>query len=137
MLNQPKKTKYRKCFKLRNLPKTSTHAHKLGEKTCFAVIASQPGYLNTQQIEAARQTIRRKVKREGKLEIPLFPNIPITKKASAARMGKGKGKVDHWVVSLAAGRTVFLLYGIEPKQGLPALRSGVNKLPIKLKIYQL
>lgn len=137
MLIQPKKTKYRKFFKPRGVPKNSTKTQKLSESNCFALIAMQSGFLNGKQIEAARQNIRRKVKREGKLEILVFPDIAISRKASAARMGKGKGKVDHWVAALSAGMPVFFLYGVEAEQGIPALQSGANKLPIKLKIYQL
>ena len=137
MTTQPKITKYRKYFKPRKLPKNSKKIHRLGELNHFALVALESGFLNGRQLEAARQNIRRKVKREGKLEITVFPDIAITRKASAARMGKGKGKVDHWVASLSAGRTVFTLYGIDPEQGIPALQSGANKLPMKLKIYQL
>nr|QWK44208.1 ribosomal protein L16 [Akkesiphycus lubricus] len=137
MLPQPKKTKYRKYFKPRGLPRNSTQTHKLGELTCFALVAMESGYVNGRQIEAARQNIRRKVKREGKLEILIFPDIPVSRKASAARMGKGKGKVDHWIAALSAGRTIFLLYGIDAEQGIPALLSGANKLPLRLKIYKL
>lgn len=137
MLTQPKKTKYRKYFKPRGLPKNLTKTYKLGEQNCFALIAMESGYLNGRQIEAARQNIRRKVRREGKLEILAFPDIAVSQKALAARMGKGKGKVNHWVAAIAAGRAVFILYGIDPEQGVPALLSGANKLPMKLKIYQL
>lgn len=137
MLIQPKKTKYRKYFKPRGLPKNSTKTHKLKELNCFALVAKNSGFMNGKQIEAARQNIRRKVKREGKLEILVFPDIAISRKPLAARMGKGKGKVSHWVASLAAGQTVFRLYGIEAEQGIPALQAGAKKLPIRLKIYQL
>jgi len=137
MLTQPKKTKYRKYFKPRRLPKNSTNTSNLGEQNCFALIAMESGYLNGRQIEAARQNIRRKVRREGKLQILTFPDIAVSQKALAARMGKGKGKVNHWVTAVAAGRAVFILYGIDSEQGIPALRSGANKLPMKLKIYQL
>lgn len=136
MLTQPKKTKYRKYFKPRGVPKNSTKTHKLNELNYFALIALESGFLNGKQLEAARQNIRRKVKREGKLEIKILPDIAISRKASAARMGKGKGKVDHWVASISAGKTVFILYGINAEQGIPALQAGANKLPIKLKIYQ-
>ena len=95
------------------------------------------GYINGQQIEAARQNIRRKIKREGKLEIPILTDIPISRKPTAARMGKGKGKVNNWVASLPAGKPLFLLYGISEEVGLPALQSGANKLPFKIKIYKL
>nr|QWK44531.1 ribosomal protein L16 [Dictyoneurum californicum] len=134
---QPKKTKYRNYFKPRGFPNTLTKIHKLSELTCFALITLESGYLNGRQIESARQTIRRKVKREGKLQILIFPDIAISRKASAARMGKGKGKVDHWITSISAGQTLFLLYGINAEQGIPALHSGANKLPLKVKIYQL
>lgn len=137
MLTQPKKTKYRKYFKPRKVPNNSTQTHSLGESNCFALVAMESHFLNGRQIEAARQNIRRKVKREGKLEILVFPDIAISRKASAARMGKGKGKVDHWVTSISAGKTLFTLYGIDAEQGIPALQSGANKLPMKLKIYQL
>ena len=137
MNTQPKKTKYRKYFKPRKTPKISTRTHKLSELNLFALVSLQSGFLNGKQIEAARQNIRRKVKREGKLEIPILTDLAITKKPSAARMGKGKGKVDHWVVSLSAGKTIFLLYGVEAEQGIPALLSGANKLPIKFKVYKL
>nr|YP_448652.1 ribosomal protein L16 [Desmarestia viridis]AAS79038.1 ribosomal protein L16 [Desmarestia viridis] len=137
MLTQPKKTKYRKYFKPRSLPKSSSKTHKLGEHNCFALVTMESGYLNGRQLEAARQNIRRKVKREGKLEILTLPDIAVSHKALAARMGKGKGKVNHWVAAISAGRAIFRLYGIDPEQGIPALRSGANKLPIKLKIHQL
>lgn len=137
MLIQPKKTKYRKYFKPRIIPKNSTKIQKLKKLNFFALVAIESGFLNGRQIEAARQNIRRKVKREGKLEILVFPDIAISQKASAARMGKGKGKVDHWVASLSAGKNVFLLYGVEEEQAVPALKSGANKLPIKLKILKL
>lgn len=137
MTIQPKKTKYRKYFKPREIPNNSTKTHKLSELNCFALIAVESGFLNAKQIESARQNIRRKVKREGKLEITIFPDIAISKKASAARMGKGKGKVDHWISAVSAGKPVFLLYGIDAEQGIPALQSGANKLPIRLKIFQL
>lgn len=134
---QPKKTKYRKYFKPRKIPKISTKLHKLNELNIFALVSMESGFLNGKQIEAARQNIRRKVKREGKLEIPILTDLPISKKPSAARMGKGKGKVDYWVASLPAGKTVFLLYGVDAEQGIPALLSGANKLPINFKIYRL
>nr|QWE50998.1 ribosomal protein L16 [Phaeophyceae sp.] len=137
MLTQPKKTKYRKSFKPRGLPHNSNKSCHLGEYNFFAIIAAESGYLNAKQMEAARQNIRRKISREGKLLLLLSPNIPITKTASSARMGKGKGKVNHWVTSIAAGQKIFILYGIDREQGIPALYSGANKLPLKLKIREL
>ena len=137
MLIQPKKTKYRKYFKPRKSLKACNRPQKLAETGYFALIATESGFVDGRQIEAARQTIRRKAKREGRLEISILPDITITRKASAARMGKGKGKVDHWVAALTAGKTLFLLRGVSPEQGIPALKSGANKLPMKFKIKQL
>nr|YP_009364838.1 ribosomal protein L16 [Fucus distichus]ARI50026.1 ribosomal protein L16 [Fucus distichus] len=134
---QPKKTKYRKYFKPRILPKILAKTQKLNELNCFALIPIQSVYINGQQIEAARQNIRRKIKREGKLEIPILTDIPISRKPTAARMGKGKGKIHNWVASLSAGKPLFLLYGIIEEVGLPALQSGANKLPFKVKICKL
>ncbi|CAN0301115.1 unnamed protein product [Pylaiella littoralis] len=82
MPTQPNKTKYRKYFKPRGIPNTSTKTQKLNESNSFALIAIESGFLNVKQIEAARQNIRRKVKREGKLQILAFPDIAISKKAS-------------------------------------------------------
>ena len=137
MLLQPKKTKYKKYFKPRALPKTTTKTQKLDELNCFALISLKSGYINGQQLEAARQNIRRKVKREGKLEIPLLADKAISNKPTAARMGKGKGKVDHWVACISAGNPIFLLYGIDKERGFPALKAGANKLPLKIKIHEL
>lgn len=134
---QPKKTKYRKYFKPRVSPKNYTKKQTLSQLKCFALVPLQSGYLNEQQIEAARQNIRRKVKRQGRLEIPILTDIAISRKPTAARMGKGKGKLSYWVTSLPAGKPLFLLYGINEEQGLPALRAGANKLPFQFKIYKL
>nr|YP_009330418.1 rpL16 [Coccophora langsdorfii]ANS72190.1 rpL16 [Coccophora langsdorfii] len=134
MLSQPKKTKYRKYFKPRSLPKNTTKTQKLAEHSCFALISLESGYINGQQLEAARQNIRRKVKREGKLEIALLTDKAISNKPTAARMGKGKGKVKHWVASISAGKPIFFLYGIDSERGFPALKAGANKLPLKIKI---
>ena len=135
---QPKKTKYRKYFKPRILPKILAKTLKLNELNCCALLPIiQSGYINGQQIETARQNIRRKIKREGKLDIPILTDIPISRKPTAAKMGKGKEKVNNRVASLPAGKPLFLLYGIIEEVGLPALQSGANKLPFKAKIYKL
>nr|YP_009058555.1 ribosomal protein L16 [Sargassum hemiphyllum]AIM19578.1 ribosomal protein L16 [Sargassum hemiphyllum]UDY71302.1 ribosomal protein L16 [Sargassum hemiphyllum var. chinense] len=137
MLLQPKKTKYKKYFKPRSLPRITTKAQKLNEQNCFAIISLKSGYLNVQQLEAARQNIRRKIKREGKLEIVPLADKTVSNKPTSARMGKGKGKVNHWIAPILAGKPIFLLYGIDKEQGIPALRAGANKLPLKIKIQNL
>nr|YP_009049397.1 ribosomal protein L16 [Sargassum horneri]AIE46192.1 ribosomal protein L16 [Sargassum horneri]AWW89655.1 ribosomal protein L16 [Sargassum horneri]AWW89692.1 ribosomal protein L16 [Sargassum horneri]AWW89729.1 ribosomal protein L16 [Sargassum horneri]AWW89766.1 ribosomal protein L16 [Sargassum horneri] len=137
MLLQPKKTKYKKYFKPRALPKITTKTQKLSEPGCFAIISLESGYINVQQLEAARQNIRRKIKREGKLEILPLADKAISNKPTSARMGKGKGKVNHWVAPILAGKPLLLLHGINKEQGLPALKAGANKLPLKIKILDL
>lgn len=133
---QPKKTKYRKYYKPRQLPQASTQTHRLKPIASLALVALESAYLNGRQIEAARQGIRRKIKRQGRLKIQIFPDIGISHKSSASRMGKGKGKVDHWVGRLSAGQIVFQLTGIPIKEGISALKCGANKLPLKLQIYK-
>lgn len=133
---QPKKTKYRKYYKPRQLPKVSTQAYRLQPDSSLVLIATQSAYLNGQQIEAARQSIRRAIKRQGRLKINLSTDIGVSNKSSASRMGKGKGKVNHWVGGLSAGQTLFKLTGIPVKEGMIALKRGANKLPIKLQIYK-
>nr|YP_009502534.1 ribosomal protein L16 [Sargassum yezoense]YP_010485625.1 ribosomal protein L16 [Sargassum fulvellum]YP_010485662.1 ribosomal protein L16 [Sargassum macrocarpum]AWV83131.1 ribosomal protein L16 [Sargassum yezoense]UVW81697.1 ribosomal protein L16 [Sargassum fulvellum]UVW81771.1 ribosomal protein L16 [Sargassum macrocarpum] len=137
MLLQPKKTKYKKYFKPRSLPRITTKTQKLNEQNCFAIISLESGYINVQQLEAARQNIRRKIKREGKLEIIPLADKAISNKPTSARMGKGKGKGNHWVAPISAGKPILLLYGIDKEQGFPALKAGANKLPLKIKIRDL
>lgn len=133
---QPKKTKYRKYYKPRQLPKALTQTHKLKPISSLILVALESAYLNGRQIEAARQGIRRKIKRQGRLKIHLFTDIGVSHKSSASRMGKGKGKVNHWVGGLSAGQTIFKLTGIPIKEGISALKCGANKLPLKLQIYK-
>lgn len=137
MLLQPKKTKYKKYFKPRLLPRVTTKTQKLNEQNCFAIISLESGYINVRQLEAARQNIRRKIKREGKLEIVPLADKAISNKPTSARMGKGKGKVNYWVAPISAGKPILLLYGIDKEHGFPALKAGANKLPLKIKIQDL
>ena len=133
---QPKKTKYRKYYKPRQLPKASVKIHKLQPNSFLVLVATESAYLNSKQIEAARQSIRRTIKRKGRLKIHLFTDIGISNKSSASRMGKGKGKVSYWVGKLSAGQTLFELTGIPLKEGTLALKRGANKLPLKLQVYK-
>nr|YP_009050506.1 ribosomal protein L16 [Sargassum fusiforme]AIG23773.1 ribosomal protein L16 [Sargassum fusiforme]QJC59480.1 ribosomal protein L16 [Sargassum fusiforme] len=137
MLLQPQKTRYKKYFKPRSLPKITIKTQKLNEQDCFAIIALKSGYINVQQLEAARQNIRRKIKREGKLEIIPLADKAVSNKPTSARMGKGKGKVNHWIAPILAGNPIFILYGTNKEQGFPALKAGANKLPLKIKIQEL
>lgn len=131
---QPKKTKYKKYHKPRRIPSQTTKLPILKPNSYLSLVAMESSYITGRQIEAARQIIRRKLKRKGRLKIPVYPDLPITNKPTAARMGKGKGKVSYWVARIDAGRPVFTLTGILAHEGIPALKSGAGKLPIKLKV---
>ena len=131
---QPSKTKYKKYHKPRQVPNQVGKLQSLKPISSLSLIAVESSYITGRQIEAARQIIRRKLKRKGRLRILLYPDLPITNKPTAARMGKGKGKVSYWVARADAGRPVFTLTGILAHEGIPALKSGALKLPIKLKV---
>ena len=91
--------------------------------------------ITAKQIEAARRAITRKIKRKGKVWICIFPDLPITAKATESRMGKGKGAVSHWVARVGGGTTLFEICGVPMHVASEALRSGSKKLPIKTQIF--
>ena len=134
MLRQPKKTKYNKYFKPRRLPQSWNKMKELQPMLTYSLVALESSFINYSQIEAARQIIRRTIKRRGKLEIYVLPDIGISNKSSGARMGKGKGKVKRWVGSVAAGKTVFKLIGIKRSEAILALKKGANKLPLAFRV---
>jgi large subunit ribosomal protein L16 len=94
--------------------------------------AMEEGYLRARHIEAARQTIRRKLERQGKLWIHAFPDLPITQKPTELRMGKGKGSVSYWAVRVPAGKMLFEIEGVSRTSAYNALRSGAQKLPFRV-----
>jgi len=128
----PKRTKYRKVMKGRNRGKAAS-----GNKLAFgdiAVKAVEAGRINSRQIEAARITSTRKIKRQGKIWIRVFPAKPLTAKPLETRMGKGKGPVDQWVMNIKPGRIIFEMAGVEHGLAREALMLAVHKLPFKCKI---
>jgi large subunit ribosomal protein L16 len=133
MFLQPRKTKYKKTRKGR-LKKLEFKANtiRFGDLGLKAEIA---GIITARQIEAARRAIARKIKRKGKIWICIFPDLPITAKATESRMGKGKGAVSHWVARVRGGTTLFEICGIPTHIAIEALKSGSKKLPIKTKIF--
>jgi large subunit ribosomal protein L16 len=133
MFLQPKKTKYKKTRKGK-LKKLEFKANTLrfGELGLKAKVA---GLITARQIEAARRAIARKIKRKGKIWICIFPDLPITAKATESRMGKGKGAVSYWVARVRGGTTLFEICGIPKHIAIEALRSGSQKLPVKTKIF--
>jgi len=129
MFLQPKKVKYKKSYKGK-FSKLEFRSNKLK----FGIIglkAVESGTISAKQIESARQAINRKIKRKGKLWIRIFPFLPITKKPTEVRMGKGKGSFDHWAVKVKGGTVLFELCGITLKKSITAFNTGKAKLPIK------
>lgn len=133
MFLQPRKTKYKKTRKGR-LKKLEFKANTLrfGE---FGLKAQVSGMITARQIESARRTIARKIKRKGKIWICIFPDLPITAKPTESRMGKGKGAVSHWASRVRGGTTLFEVCGVPFHIAVEALKSGSKKLPIKTKIF--
>jgi large subunit ribosomal protein L16 len=126
---QPKQTKYRKQQKGRNRGLASRgNKVSFGE---FGVKAMARGHLTARQLEAARRTISRYVKRGGKLWIRIFPDKPITKKPLEVRQGKGKGNVEFWVVPVQPGRVLYEMEGVTEEVAREAFRLAAAKLPIK------
>ena len=133
MFLQPRKTKYKKTRKGK-LRKLEFKANKLrfGEVGLKATVA---GLITARQIEAARRAIARKIKRKGKIWICIFPDLPVTAKATESRMGKGKGVVSHWAARVRGGTTLFEICGIPYHIAVEALQVGSQKLPVKTKIF--
>ena len=133
MFLQPRKTKYRKTRKgrLKKL-EFKSNSVKFGELGLKAQVA---GMITANQIEAARRTMARKIKRKGKIWIRIFPDLPITAKPTESRMGKGKGAVSYWVARVRGGTTLFEICGIPKHIAIEALKAGSKKLPIKTKIF--
>lgn len=126
---QPKKTKFRKQMKGRNRGLANVGAKvSFGE---FGMKATDRGRITARQIEAARRTITRKVKRGGKLWIRIFPDKPITKKPLEVRQGKGKGNVEYWVALVQPGSVLYEIEGVSEELAREAFTLAAAKLPIK------
>jgi large subunit ribosomal protein L16 len=129
---QPKKLAWRKQRKGRitgNETRGTTLA--FGE---FGLKAIESERITARQIEAARRAISRQMKRQGKIFIRVFPDIPVTKKPAEVRMGSGKGSVEYYVFKVRPGRILFELQGVQEEVAREALRLASMKLPIKCKI---
>jgi len=92
--------------------------------------------ITARQIEAARQTTRRKMRRTGYLWIRVFPDVPVTSKPAEVRMGKGKGSVDYWVAKAGPGTILFEISGVSLKMAKKSLESAAEKLPVKTQFVQ-
>lgn len=126
---QPKRTKFRKQFKGRNRGLASRGSDvSFGE---FGLKATDRGRITARQIEAARRTISRSVKRGGRLYIRVFPDKPITNKPLEVRQGKGKGNVEYWVALIQPGRVLYEIEGVSEDLAREAFGLAAAKLPIK------
>jgi large subunit ribosomal protein L16 len=123
--------KYRKKMRGRNRGKAQ-RGSRLSFGT-YGLKAMECGWITSRQIEAARISITRAVKRGGKLWIRIFPDKPITKKPAETRMGKGKGNVEFWVAVIKPGRVLFEMSGVEKDLAQKAMLNAAQKLPIKVK----
>ena len=131
---QPKRTKYRKAFKgrIKGASKGGTSLN-FGS---FGLKALEPERVTARQIEATRRAVTRHMKRQGRVWIRVFPDLPVSAKPIEVRMGKGKGSVDRWVARVAPGRILFEIDGVSEDVAREALRLGAAKLPIKTKIVK-
>lgn len=134
MFLQPKKLKYKKIRKGR-LSKFEYKSNTLNFGT-IGLKAAESGTITSRQIEAARQAIVRKSKRKGKIWIKIFPYLPITKKPTEIRMGKGKGSTAHWAAKVRSGTVLFEMCGVDDLKSIPAFKTGGAKLPIKTIIFK-
>lgn len=126
---QPKRTKFRKQFKLRNrgMAKGGSNV-SFGQ---FGLKATERGRMTARQIEAARRAMTRHVKRQGKIWIRVFPDKPITGKPLEVRMGKGKGSVEYWVAQIQPGRVLYEMEGVPEELAREAFALAAAKLPFK------
>ena len=102
----------------------------------YGLVAAQPGWVTSNQIEAARQAMTRRTKRGGQVWIKIFPDKPITAKPAETRMGSGKGAPEYWVSVVKPGRVLFEMAGIPEETAREALRLAAHKLPITTKFIK-
>ena len=129
---QPKRTKFRKAHNGR------IHGQAKGGFTLtfgsYGLKAVEPERITARQIEATRRAITRHMKRAGRVWIRVFPDLPVSKKPTEVRMGKGKGSPEYWVAKVKPGRIIFEIDGVPDDVAREALRLGAAKLPIKTKV---
>lgn len=129
---QPKRTKFRKAHKGR------IHGNAKGGYTLnfgsYGLKAVEPERVTARQIEATRRAITRHMKRAGRVWIRIFPDLPVSKKPTEVRMGKGKGSPEYWVARVKPGRIMFEIDGVPDDVAREALRLGAAKLPIKTRV---
>jgi large subunit ribosomal protein L16 len=130
----PKKTKFRKAFKGRihgNCTSGTTVSYG-----SFGLKALEPARITARQIEAARRAITRYIRREGKVWIRIFPDVPVSSKPAEVRMGSGKGAPEFWICRVHPGRVIFELDGVPEEKAQKAFELAASKLPIQTKFVQ-
>ncbi|MDC9824752.1 50S ribosomal protein L16 [Devosia sp. ZB163] len=129
---QPKRTKFRKAHKGR------IHGNAKGGTELafgqFGLKSQEPERVTARQIEAARRAITREMKRAGRVWIRVFPDLPVSKKPTEVRMGKGKGSVEFWAARVKPGRILFEIDGVPEDVAKEALRLGAMKLPVTTRV---
>ena len=127
----PKRVKYRRVQRGRLKGKASRgNTVTYGS---YGLVACEPAWVTSNQIEAARIAMTRYVKRGGKVWIKIFPDKPVTEKPAETRMGSGKGSPEYWVAVVKPGRVMFEMDGVEEAQAREAMRLAMHKLPLKCK----
>ena len=130
----PKRTKFRKQHKGRNAGNAKGGTNiTFGS---FGLKATTPERVTARQIEAARRALTRHMKRQGRVWIRIFPDVPVSKKPTEVRMGKGKGSVEFWAAKVKPGRVMFEIDGVGEDVAREALRLAAMKLPVKTRIVQ-
>jgi large subunit ribosomal protein L16 len=129
----PKRVKYRRVHRGR-LKGKATRGNLISHGE-FGLVALEPAWISSNQIEAARIAMTRYTKRGGQVWIKIFPDKPITEKPAETRMGSGKGSPEYWVSVVKPGRVMFEIAGVSEESAREAMRLAAHKLPIKCKIY--
>jgi len=129
---QPKRTKFRKMHKGR-IHGQAKGGTELNFGT-YGLKAATPERVTARQIEAARRAMTRHMKRQGRVWIRIFPDVPVSKKPTEVRMGKGKGSVEYWAAKVKPGRVMFEIDGVSESVAKEALRLAAMKLPLQTRI---
>ncbi len=129
---QPKRTKFRKQHKGR-IKGEAKGGFDLNFGS-YGLKATEPDRITARQIEAARRAMTRHMKRQGRVWIRVFPDVPVSSKPTEVRMGKGKGSVDFWACKVKPGRVMFEIDGVADATAREALRLAAMKLPIKTRV---
>ena len=130
----PKRVKYRRVHRGR-MKGIATRGNTVSQGE-YGIQATEPGWITSNQIEAARIAMTRFIKRGGQVWIKIFPDKPVTQKPASTRMGSGKGSPEYWVAVVKPGRILFEIAGVPEETAKEALRLAQHKLPIKTKFVK-